>query len=218
MTFSGGRVFPSVALLFWAMLMWVYYISIDFSPPAFQPSAHEYITLTAGVRPAGGLCTGQCGFRREDKETARTPFWLEEDECSARGSSEKKSNFLYQFRGRTESLNLTATCWPNGEVSLCFSESIRKKMSFFKGAFLILRSVLWFLFHSFLRKARSWDKPALICTVDKCFLAAAAAALLRGIVCLLSLFISLCLFTIPPSHSPAVCWWEQVALTAVKLN
>lgn len=69
MTFSGGGR-SSVASLFCPMLMWVYYISIDFLP-CFPLSTHEYITLTAEARRVRGLCTGQCGIRRKIKKLYR---------------------------------------------------------------------------------------------------------------------------------------------------
>lgn len=72
----------SVALLFCPMLMWVYYISIDFLPciPAIDTWIY-HVNCCSG--PGQGLCTGQCCTRRKIKklyglhsDSRRKSVWL----------------------------------------------------------------------------------------------------------------------------------------------
>lgn len=78
--FFFGWARSSVALLLCPMLMWVYYISIDFLPciPAIDTWIYH---INCWSVLSSGFMYWSMQHQEEDKETVQTPFWFSEEEC-----------------------------------------------------------------------------------------------------------------------------------------
>lgn len=125
MTVLGGKGVFLRVLLFCPMLIWVYYISIDFLPST--PAIGTWIYhVNCWSAPGQGFIHRSMRHQEEDKETVQSPFRVEEDECLAHGSftplSFKNPIFFMLKILKSRLLHSKLTCWAWDQVSL-FIES-----------------------------------------------------------------------------------------------